>query len=153
MAEVNVIAELARTKKLEGHYLVEVAEVVAALDLAAALNAGVDTAKLRAGYSAMCPGRPSKRTPDVSRCTHFLGSDGGEGSSVRGIAAARFPRCNSIEIQSALRAAGAIRRRSFGVPDNCPKPDPLALSKVDEAFCRRTSKAELHLRMRARAGP
>ena len=58
--------------------------------------AGVDTTKLRAGYSAIGPGRLAKRKPDISGYTHFLGSgvypaDGGTSAAtpvVAGVVAA-----------------------------------------------------------------
>ncbi|MDH4345870.1 MAG: S8 family peptidase [Thermoleophilia bacterium] len=58
--------------------------------------AGVDTTKVRAGYSAIGPGRLSRRKPDISGYTHFRGSgvypaDGGTSAAtpvVSGVVAA-----------------------------------------------------------------
>jgi subtilisin family serine protease len=58
--------------------------------------AGVDTTKVRAGYSAIGPGRLARRKPDISGYTHFAGSgvyaaDGGTSAAtpvVAGVVAA-----------------------------------------------------------------
>jgi len=51
--------------------------------------AGVDTTKLRVGYSSQGPGRLSLQKPDVSAYTHFLGSEAfGPGSADGGTSAA-----------------------------------------------------------------
>ena len=51
--------------------------------------AGVDTTKLRVGYSSQGPGRLSRQKPDVSAYTHFVGSEAfGSGTADSGTSAA-----------------------------------------------------------------
>ncbi len=80
--------------------------------------AGVDTAKLRVGYSTRGPGRLDRRKPDICAYTHFAGSgvypaDGGTSAATpvaAGVVAAlrtRFPMRNGI---SPALVRNAVRR-------------------------------------------
>lgn len=123
--------------------------------------AGVDTTKVRAGYSSVGPGRLTERKPDICGYTHFRGSgvyssDGGTSaacpviSGVLGAIRSRRPynAADSSTSPAAIRnlltstavdlgPSGYDFQHGYGVVDGCKIVDKVAGGPVIVDPCRR----------------